>query len=134
MTKFFNKLKNPVFGPFPNFWGKKNVLELHMGFQQHAKIQKKLMIQFQEKARTYERTEGRTDPMLQDPSGYHQESNNCYEIFTTCQTQIGSKIKNPLNLLNFGTLYIPNMLISILMSKMIFIEYLTPVDLNWSNN
>ena len=69
MTKFFNKFKKPCFGSFwfifPNFGGKKFFFQkirlchaqLHVGFQHHAKIQKKLMIQFHENART----DGRTD-------------------------------------------------------------------------
>ena len=72
MTKFFNIFKNPVFGPFlahfPNFGGKKICLEnpalsltTSYGFLDHAKIWKKLMIQFQENARTDGRTDGRTD-------------------------------------------------------------------------
>ena len=40
---------------------------------------------------------------------------------------MGSKIKNAQNLLKFDTFDIPNMPISILMSKMIFIKYLPPV-------
>ena len=46
-----------------------------MGFQPHPKIQKKLMIQFQENIPTEGRMEGQTDPILQDPSGYCWESN-----------------------------------------------------------
>ena len=74
MTKFFNIFKkNPFlvhFWPiFPVFGAKKFFqktrlchAQLHMVFQQHAKIQKKLRIQFQENARTEDRrTDGRTD-------------------------------------------------------------------------
>ena len=48
--------------------------------------------------------------------------NDFYEIFTTCYTQIGSKIKCAQNLLKFGTFDISNMSISILMWKMIFYQ------------
>ena len=44
--------------------------QLDMGFQHYAKIQKKLMIQFQENAWTIVWTE---DPILQDPSGQGNE-------------------------------------------------------------
>ena len=52
-----------------------------------------------------------------------------YEIFTTCYAQIGRKIKNSQNLLEFGTSNISSMLISILMSKIFFMKYLPPVPL-----
>ena len=82
MTKFSNKFKNPVFGLFSPFLGQKNFswkiqlchIHLHMGFQHRAKIQKKLMIQFKENAWTDGRTEGQTDPILQDPSSYRHGS------------------------------------------------------------
>ena len=58
-----------------------------------CQISKKIMIEFQENTWTegqrgggtegwrVERTEVRTDPILQDPSGYHQVSKNpcCYQ-------------------------------------------------------
>ena len=47
-----------------------------------------------------------------------------YEIFTTCYAQIGPKIKNSQNLLEFGTSNISSMLISILMSATAFMKYL----------
>ena len=59
MTKSFNKLKKPcfwpIFGPFPqilgqNFFFQKIRLchgQLHRGFYHYAKIQKKLMMQFE---------------------------------------------------------------------------------------
>ena len=58
MTKSFNKLKKPcfwtIFGRFPQISGQKTFFQkirlCHT--QLHAKIQKKLMIQFQENART----------------------------------------------------------------------------------
>ena len=53
--------------------------------------------------------------------------NYFYEILTTCSPQIGPKIENAQNLLKLGTFDIWNMTISILMLKMIFIEYLPPV-------
>ena len=64
MTEFFNKFKKssfwPIFGPFSLSLGQKKFswkiqlfhAQLHMGFQHHAKIQKKLMIQFKENAWT----------------------------------------------------------------------------------
>ena len=39
------------------------------------------MTQFPENARTDRRTEGQTDPILQDPSGYHRGSDNIFHIF-----------------------------------------------------
>ena len=51
-----------------------------------------------------------------------------YEIFTTCEAQNGLKIKNAQNLLKFRICDISNIPISILMSKIIFIEYLPPVQ------
>ena len=71
-TKFSNKFKKPCFwsilGLFSQFLGQKHFswkirlchAQLHMGFQNHAKIQKKLMTQFKENARTDGRTEGQT--------------------------------------------------------------------------
>ena len=50
-----------------------------------------------------------------------------YEIFTTCQAQIGPKIKNAQNLFKLGTLNVSNMMISNLISKMIFIKNLPTV-------
>ena len=70
MTKFFNIFKKPCFWLiFPDFLGKNFFLskiqlchaQLHMGFQHCAKIQKKPMIQFQEKAQKDRKTGGRTD-------------------------------------------------------------------------
>ena len=40
-----------------------------------------------------------------------------------CQAKIGPKTKNAQNLLKFGTFDIPNMPISILMSKIIYMKY-----------
>ena len=57
----------------------------------------------------------------------YNAKNNFYEIFTACQPQIGPKIKNVQNLLKSGTFDISNIPISILMSKIIPIKYLTPV-------
>ena len=47
-------------------------------------------------------------------------------MFTTCEAQNVLKIENAQNLLKFGTCDISN--ISILMSKIIFIKYLPPVQ------
>ena len=76
----------PIFGPFSQFLGKNYfsrnsgcLAQLHIGFQHPAKIQKKLMTQFQENARTDGRSEGRKDGQtlfyIQDPSGYRQGFN-----------------------------------------------------------
>ena len=51
-----------------------------------------------------------------------------HEIFTTCEAQNGPKIKNAQNLLEFRICDISNIPISILMSKIIFIEYILPVQ------
>ena len=94
MTKFSNKFKKPCFwsilGPFSQFLGQKKVswkirlchAQLHMGFQQHARIQKKLVIQLKRKhpdGRAEGQAKGQTDPILQNPSGYHQGSNEAKE-------------------------------------------------------
>ena len=57
---------------------------------------------------------------------YFNVKNSFQEIFTTCYTQIGPKIKSTQNLLKFSIFDISNMPISILMSKMIFMKYLPP--------
>ena len=79
MPQFSNKFKNTA---FDSFLGQKKIswkirlchAQLHMGFQHHAKIKKKLMIQFKENTQTDGRKdrgmEGRGDPILQDPSSY----------------------------------------------------------------
>ena len=71
MATFFHKFKKPcfepIFGPFSEILRQKNFFpkiqfchtQLHLGFQHHAKIQKKLMIQLQENAQTEGRI-GRT--------------------------------------------------------------------------
>ena len=74
MTKFFFKLKKSYFWPFlvhfPNIWGKKSFstksscyAQLLKDFWQHAKIQRNLMIQFQENTQTDVRRHGWTDPI-----------------------------------------------------------------------
>ena len=50
----------------------------------------------------------------------------CQKLLITCLNQIGPKIKSAQNLLKFGTFDILNTSISTLMSKMIFIKYLSP--------
>ena len=57
-----------IFDPFSQFLEQNKFsrvsgcdAQLHMGFQHHAKIQKKLIIQFQENAQTDRRTDGGTD-------------------------------------------------------------------------
>ena len=97
MTQVPNKLKKPFqahFGPiFPIlmaiffFWKIRLChTQLHKGLQHYAKIQKKLMTQFQENNQTDGRTEEQKDrrrdrrnytyPILQDPFGSHWGSNN----------------------------------------------------------
>ena len=74
MTKFFFKFKKPYFWPFlahfSNFWGKKSFstklscyTQLPKGFWHQAKIQRNLMIQFQENIQTDVRRQGWTDPI-----------------------------------------------------------------------
>ena len=70
MTKIFFNLNNPIFGPFPNFCGKKSFskklgshAQLHKGFQHHAKIKRNLIKQFQENTQTDSMREGWTDPI-----------------------------------------------------------------------
>ena len=64
----------PFLVNFPKFWGKTS-FSRQLGFQHHAKIQEKIMIQFQENILTNRRTEGWTDPISQDPSGYRRGFN-----------------------------------------------------------
>ena len=52
--------------------------------------------------------------------------NNFYEIFTTCQAKNSPKIKNAQKSSKFATSDISSRLISILMSKIIFMKYLPP--------
>ena len=52
-----------------------------------------------------------------------------YKIFTTCKAKISPKIENALNLLKFGAFDILNILISILMSKIIFIKYFYQISI-----
>ena len=81
ITKFSDKFKNPVFGPFwvqfYKFQGKKKIswkirlchTQFLMGFQHYAKRQTE-----RQKDR---RTDGRTmSPILQDASGYRRELKN----------------------------------------------------------
>ena len=74
MTKFFFKLKasisRPFLAHFPIFWGKKCFpikpscyAQLLKDFWHHAKIQRNLMIQFQEKTQTDTRRLRWTDPI-----------------------------------------------------------------------
>ena len=51
----------------------------------------------------------------------YNSKNNFYELFITCFAQIGP------NLLKFGKSNISNMRNSLLMSKTIFMKYLSPV-------
>ena len=72
-AKFFIKFKKPYFGPFLahflNFWSKKSFstklscyAQLLMGFWYRAKIQRNLMMQFQENNQTDVRRQRWTDP------------------------------------------------------------------------
>ena len=79
MNKFSNKLKKTLFlahfrSIFPIFGAKKFSwkirlchAQLHMGFSHHAKIYKKLMMQFKENAWTDGRMEGREDRRMDRP-------------------------------------------------------------------
>ena len=69
MTKFFFKFKKPIFGPSPQFLGqqkffKKNQVVKHNFIRFSStlgKIQRNLMIKFQENTQTDIRREGWTD-------------------------------------------------------------------------
>ena len=86
MTRFFFKFLFLAY--FLNFWSKSFFQKLWLchtrlqGFQHHAKIQRNIIIQFQENNQTDGRMEGQTDPISQDPSSYHQGSNkyNCSRL------------------------------------------------------
>ena len=62
---FFNKLKNPVFGPFFLFWGQKvffwKFSSVMHSFMWISSTMPKFMIQFQENTRTEGRMEGWKD-------------------------------------------------------------------------
>ena len=86
MTKFFFKFKKPYFwsflAHFPNFWGKKCFsmkssfyAQLYKGFWHHAKIQRNLMIQFQENTQTDVWRLRWTDPISKNPSSYRHGFN-----------------------------------------------------------
>ena len=93
--------KNRIFGKFlahfPNFWSKKRFFQkfqlchaqLHKSVYYHAKIQGNQIIQFQENSQTDCRTEGRTDPISYDPSGYRRGSNinHCSRLAFKSQRQ-----------------------------------------------
>ena len=94
--KIFQKIQKIMFlthfGLFSQFFGQRKIsgkpdcrAQLHMGFQHRAEIQKKLMMQFQENPQTdggtERRTEGRTDPISQDPTSYHQGSKKGHKTF-----------------------------------------------------
>ena len=85
MTKFSNKLKKPCFwpilGPFSQFWGKK-IFPENPALSRTTSYEFLATCQISEKTndtiprkRLDRRTEGRTDPILQDPSGYHRGLN-----------------------------------------------------------
>ena len=85
MTKIF-MTKKPRFWPFlvhsPNLWGKrffsgKSMCNYISVSSTMSKFRKKLMIEPQENTRQKDEgwTEGETEPILQDPSGYCRRSN-----------------------------------------------------------
>ena len=89
MTKFFFKFKKPIFGTFPQFWGKKSFskksgchAQLYRGFQHPGKIQRNLKIKFQENTQIDVRREGWTNPISWDLSSYYQGANkyNCSRL------------------------------------------------------
>ena len=94
MTKFFFKFTKPYFwlflGHISQCFGQKSFskklgchAQFHMGFWHHAKIQRNLMIQFQESTQTDIRREGMmTDPISQDLCSYRQGTNkyNCSRL------------------------------------------------------
>ena len=66
MTKFFFTFKKPIFGTFSQFLGQKKSschAQLHKGLLHSGKIQRNLMIKFQENMQTDVRKEGWTDPI-----------------------------------------------------------------------
>ena len=71
MTKFFFKFEKPIFGPFPQILGQKKFFkkilgcqaQLHEGFYNPGKIQRNLMIKFQENTKTDVRRQEWTDPI-----------------------------------------------------------------------
>ena len=91
--------KNPVFGPFwahfPNFWGKKSfpgksgsVPTTSYGFLAPCQKLEKVNDTIQRKCldrRKDRQKDGRTDPILWDPSSYHWGSNIYFEIFLTTE-------------------------------------------------
>ena len=91
MTKFSNKLKKPCFwpilGPFFQFLGQKTFFSEIPALSRTTSYEFQALCQILEK--TYDaiprkylerrmdgRTEGRTNPILLDPSGYHWGSKN----------------------------------------------------------
>ena len=66
----------PIFGPFSQFWGKKLFsgkydchAQLHMGFQHHAKIKNKLIIQ---SSQANARKDGRMDRRTEGQTVYYR--------------------------------------------------------------
>ena len=78
MTKFFNKFKNPVFGPFSQFLGqnfpptKSGSVTTSYRFLAPCQNFKKLIIQFQENVQTDRRTEGRKDRWKDGQTLFHR--------------------------------------------------------------
>ena len=89
MTNFFLISKtyfwpiSPILGAKKDFQKKSGChAQLHKRFQHSGKIQRNLMIKFQENTQTDVRREGWTDPISQDPSSYRQGANkyNCSRL------------------------------------------------------
>ena len=89
MTKFSNKLKNPCFwpilGPFSQFWEQKKFPRKSGSVMHKFTWDSSTMSKFRKnyskktpgemEGRTDRQTEGQTEPISQDPSGYHRGSN-----------------------------------------------------------
>ena len=93
MNKFFSKFNKIYFWQFldhfPNFWGKKVFsmksscyAQLLKGFWHHAKIQRNLMIPFQENSQSDVRRQRWIDHISLDPSShrYGLNKSSCSEL------------------------------------------------------
>ena len=106
MPRFSNKFKKPFFwpilGPFSQFWGQKKICHENPAAMHNFKWDYSTMLKFRKNwshnskkmagetegwkdKRTGRRTEGQTDPILQNPSSYCQGSNNYRNITDTHQ-------------------------------------------------
>ena len=95
VTKFFFKFKILFLVHFPNFGGKNSFskksgchAQLSKGFQHPSKIQRNLMIKFQENTQTDVRREGWTNHISQDLSSY------CQGVASTTAVDWHLKVKN----------------------------------------